>query len=309
MTAAGSCFGRHVVSSVPLLFTRDPLDSRSAGHLRIEAGDSLGPRPDDELLIRWEEASNNPLEVAVYRSRDEPDRHLVTYGPYGDYVVRAQAGTIVVPAGSERVRREARLWAVPVMLCLIAGGDLPVHAAAFEIDGRAVIVGGLTRAGKSTMAAAAVRAGWRLLSEDTTALRLGSRCVVLPGAAGLRLRPDVAPWLELDDARRWTMDDGRVQLSLPRDGRGDSSPVPLHATVLLAWGEQAPYLAQVPAAEALRDLWSLTFRIPQTEDRVRCFDQLATLTASVPTYRLHRPRDITQLDASLDLLAVLSAGA
>lgn len=304
MTSAGSCFGRHVRSNVPLLFTRDALDPAAiVSTFRVEEADNVAASADDELLIRWTRTAQNPREVAVFRSRELPDRHLVSFESGGTFVVHPGRGTIVMPTGGDQVGRESRLWGLPSMLCLIADGDLPVHAAALEIDGSAVLVGGLTTAGKSTLGAAAVRAGWRLLSEDTTALRLGTRCAVLPGAASLRMRPDVAPKLGLDDSRRWTMDDGRVQLSLPLGGRGDSRPVPLTATVLLAWADETLRLEPVPTAQALRELWSLTFRIPQAQDRVRCFDQLAILTGAVPTFRLHRPRDLNLLDATLDLLA------
>lgn len=309
MAAAGSVFGRDVLSAVPLLFTRDGLDGEATtGCLSVDVTDTTAG-PVDELLISWERTADNPVQAAVYRDRDDHDRFLVTIDDAGTFVIRPEAGSLVMPTGAaDIVRREARLWSLPMVLYLIAQGELPLHAAALERDGRAIVIGGPSRFGKSTLAGAAVRAGWRLLSEDTTAVRLGSRIHVLPGPAGLRLRPDVARGLSVEDGKSWTQADGRVQHSLPEAGRGSAAPVPLCATVLLAWDSGAPRLGHVSGADALRDLWSLTFRIPQAQDRLRCFDQLATLTNGVPTYRLHRPRDLNALTSSLQLLAEVIDG-
>jgi hypothetical protein len=309
LAAAGSVFGRDVLSAVPLLFTRDGLAGpATTGTLRVDVTDTSAG-PDDELLIGWERSAENPVRAAVFRDRNDHERFLVAIDDAGTFVVRPHSGDLMMPAGAaDTVRREARLWSLPMVLCLVAQGELPLHAAALERNGRAVVVGGLSRFGKSTLAGAAVRAGWRLLSEDTTAVRLGGRPDVLPGPAGLRLRPDVAAGLPVEAASTWTMPDGRVQHALPDATRGSAAPVPLCAVVLLAWDSGPPRLERVPGAQAIRDLWSLTFRIPEAEDRLRCFDQLATLTNAIPTHRLHRPRDLDALGASLDLLAEVVDG-
>ena len=52
------------------------------------------------------------------------------------------------------------------------------------------------------MAAAFHRAGHRVLSEDTTCVRLGPEQAVVPGPAMLRVRHDVAAELELPSVRR-----------------------------------------------------------------------------------------------------------
>ena len=36
-------------------------------------------------------------------------------------------------------------------------------------------------------------------------------------------------------------------------------------------------------------MWALAFRIPETADRTRTFQQLADLTTAVPVYHFHRP--------------------
>lgn len=81
-------------------------------------------------------------------------------------------------------------------------GEVVIHAAAVEHDGRAILLPGPPGSGKSTLVAALVRAGLGYLTDEAAALRLGSLEVrpypkpisVKPGSqSGLRnLEP--APW-------------------------------------------------------------------------------------------------------------------
>ena len=59
------------------------------------------------------------------------------------------APLLTMPLGVEPVRREERLWGIPAALALIRRGDVAVHAAAVEIDGRALLFAGPGRFGKT----------------------------------------------------------------------------------------------------------------------------------------------------------------
>ena len=113
------------------------------------------------------------------------------------------------------------------------------------------------------MAAAFHRAGHRVLSEDTTCVRLGPEPAVVPGPAMLRVRHDVAAELELPSVRRVGESDDRVHYALVDPG--DCEPVPVRAVVFLdasagAGGARArgaadaarPLGAQLPAADGGR---------------------------------------------------------
>ena len=58
---------------------------------------------------------------------------------------------------------------------LAMSGYVVNHAAAFEIDGTAVLAVGPTRAGKSTLSAAALAAGGAVVSDDSRDSRAGWR--------------------------------------------------------------------------------------------------------------------------------------
>lgn len=82
----------------------------------------------------------------------------------------------------------------PLGILLHQRGLLVLHASAVEVDDQAVIFAGDKGEGKSTIAAALVAAGHRLIADDIVAIdMLDPACpIVLPGVPQLRLWPDAA---------------------------------------------------------------------------------------------------------------------
>ena len=62
------------------------------------------------------------------------------------------------------------LYSTVAALLLAWRGAVPLHCSAVEIDGRAILIAGPAGAGKSTLAAALVDAGGRLVSDDLSVL-------------------------------------------------------------------------------------------------------------------------------------------
>jgi hypothetical protein len=175
------------------------------------------------------------------------------------------------------------------MVTFTRHGDLSLHSAAFELNGRAVIVAAPGRHGKTTLALALHGAGCRLLTEDIARVQFQSEPAVMPGPTLVRMRSRSRP--EVPDGMRLIGRDlDRAYIELTPDRRGDGSPVPLAAIVLLHIDERGELrLERVDGAAAVRDLWALSFRVPDTEDRARAFHQLADLATAVPIYNFHRP--------------------
>ena len=69
-------------------------------------------------------------------------------------------------------------WGLNYAIAGQAHQYLVVHAAAIERNGRVVILPGAPGAGKSTLAAALTRSGWRLLSDELALIRPGDGKVV-----------------------------------------------------------------------------------------------------------------------------------
>lgn len=99
--------------------------------------------------------------------------------------VLAEPGDLRSRLGLARVARELS-WA-----SVEADDRVALHAAAFELDGRAFLLGGPRRAGKTTvLLAALVQLGARLVANDCLSLRLGPDGPVVRGVPTVvRVRP------------------------------------------------------------------------------------------------------------------------
>jgi hypothetical protein len=287
----GSCYGFEVRSTLSFAYLREG----TGDPLEVVAPAPAGPRPDDRLLVEWRPTPDLPLEAELYSNGLG---FRLRIGEAGWFSVDPRERRIEVPPDGG-LRTEERLWGIPALLCFRERGDLPLHAAAVETDGGAVLVAAPRTYGKTTMAAAFHRAGRRVLSEDTSCVRLGSEPAVVPGPAMLRVRRDVAALLELPGARRLGEDSGRVHYALEEPG--DCAPVPLKAVVFLDEAEETA-LEPVEQPEAIRDLWALSFRLPTEEDVSRSFAGVADLAGTVPAHRLRRPLSLGELDDHVSLV-------
>lgn len=206
----------------------------------------------------------------------------------GWFVVDPSTPSIQVSDPEHSVRREQRLWGVPTATSYLADGDISLHAAAVEIDGRAVVFPAPGRYGKTTTAAAFHRAGYRMLSEDLARVRPEPEPAIFPGPALLRLRPDVHGSIDLPDVTTVADEPGRVHVALDRSRRGTGDPVPVAAIVFLRRGGGRPSLERRSPAEAIPDLWALSLHLPNPTDRARCFGGVAAVASGVPAWNLHR---------------------
>lgn len=289
VASVGSVHGYRVESSFDCRFLR----AESPAERLVIREAERPPDVDGEPLLAW---SPRPL-------RDFEAKLFTTDGGYvfwtsreGWYDIDPLAPSIAVTPASDRVRREARLWGVPSLLCYLSRGDVPLHAAAVDVGGRALLLAGPGRSGKTTTAAAFLIAGHRVLAEDLVACRPAPPPSLLPGPAMLRVRPDVYPRLRLTNASPVAEDAERVHLALEGAARGDGAPVPLAGIVFLRPGEGAPRLRRRSAEDTIRDLWALSLNLPTEQDRARCFRGVASLAASVPAWDLERAISLDLLD-------------
>lgn len=300
--SAPSAFGFQVRSQQPLRFIR-----AGGGVERLEVvlapSSEPTPPPEGAPVAEWTMAgAAGDVQAALYRVEGGFEYRA---SDVGTYRIDPEAARIVIPRCDDQIVREQRLWGIPSTLCYMRRGDLSLHAAAVEVDGGAVVLAGPGRYGKTTLALAFHRYGFRVLSEDLACCRPGPAPAILPGPALLRVRPDIydgqgpAP----SGTHVVLARPDRVYLGLDDDRKGGSGPVPIVAIVFLRESGGDLRMERAPAPVAIADMWALNFRFPTSEGRARSFQQLARLAGTLPAWNLFRPKQLTSLEATVAEIA------
>lgn len=268
--------------------------------LEIVGAQEPRTRPEVEPLADW------ALVGTEYQARATLYRVECGYEFWatdaGGYHVDPENGRIEIPGTGDEIVREQRLWGIPVLLCYMHRGDFSLHAAAVEMGSGAVLFAAPSRSGKTTLALAFHRHGYRVLSEDLVCCRSGAVSEVLPGPALMRVRPDVYDGCPPAGTHVVVARPDRVYLALDHDRKGSSAPVPIKAIVFLRESEDVR-IEPATASVALADLWHLNFRLATTEYRARSFRQLTRLAGAVPTWNVYRPFRLESLEATVGLIA------
>ena len=225
------CFGYEVRSDLAFEYLRE---GGATDVLEVAETRRDDPGAAGEPFREWLPRPERPFTARLF---GEDGGWRLWVADMGSFHIDPAAGSIEVPRGAPPLLREERLWGIPTVLCFLSRGDHSLHAASVERDGRAIVVGAPGRFGKTTLAAALVGAGYRLLSEDSTCLR-GSpeEVVVVPGPAMLRVRQDPDRRVEVPGGRVLQVDD-RVHLAIEPQLRGTGDPVPADAIVFLREAE------------------------------------------------------------------------
>jgi hypothetical protein len=297
----GAVAGFAVRSEVPLAYLRPG----AADPLTVVLGpDRPEPSPSHPPTREWTPLPENPFHAKLWRT-DDGDRLWIE--GVGWYHVHPEAGLIRIPPEADPIPREERLWGIPTSLCVIARGDQTLHAGSVEVGGTAILIGAPGRHGKTTLVTAFHRAGYRLLSEDTTRCGPGSDPVAFPGPAMLRLRRDSFERLGVPDAAIIGEDVDRIHLAIDASRRGTADPLPIAGIVLLREADDV-HLERLAPELAIPELWALAFKLPTDEDRARCFDAIGAIAGSIPVWNLHRPLRYDTLEQVIDAVVSLTAG-
>jgi hypothetical protein len=296
-----ACYGYRVES--PLAFA----------YLREGAGESLevavadgGPLPDHaRLLAEWLPRRGHRYHTRLY---EDGPRYRMWVEGLGWYQIDPEARRINVPESDDVVRREEGMWSIPSALCFLARGDLSLHAAAIQVDEGAILLAAPGRFGKTTLAAGFVQAGYRLLSEDITCIRLSPEPCVIPGPAMLRVRRDVLRHLTLSRMHIVRERPDRVSFAIDEPWRGDCRPVRLRAVVLLKGEARRPATEAVATVRALPDLWTLSFRLPDSAAHARSFAGVAEIVRRVAVWNLLRPFRVEELPSTVDHVVAACLG-
>jgi hypothetical protein len=183
-------------------------DAPIPGMSALEGADRIDIRMWLNRMPPWWQNQALPADAIWYRSpnvdeQGQPrltvwkmngDCYRLSYSDGTDFLVDPEGGEVwsVLPANAARAA--AAYLIGPVMGFLLrVRGICCLHASAVQVGGRVIAFTGPRCAGKSTTAAAFEKAGYRVVSDDITALvERGESFLAQPGYPRLWLWPDAA---------------------------------------------------------------------------------------------------------------------
>jgi hypothetical protein len=195
---------------------------------------------------------------------------------------------------------------------LLARGIEALHGTVSVVDGRAVAFVGDCGYGKSTLAAAMLRRGFPILTDDLIVLdERRESWFVRPGAPRLKLFPSVAKRLIGSNGSATPMNGGTAKLVLPlRPAQCCREPRPLTAIYVLdppsgsrkAAASRGISLTQLSGAEGLIEVVRAAFNLlVDDRDRLaRHFAFASRIASAIPLRRLEYTRTFRQLPAVCD---------
>jgi len=191
-------------------------------------------------------------------------------------------------------------------------GLFPLHASCVRMGNGAVAFSGQSGAGKSTLAAAMVRRGYSMLSDDVTVIDTDAADgpLVFPALPRIRLWRDSLEALDIVPDQLMKVRNSLDKFLLPANQIGDFLPqaLPLKAIFFLETAHTTTAensVIQDPAAETIRRLRSEVYRSRQAELLGRTsalFLGAARIVKDVPVTRLVRQADLARLDELVDLI-------
>jgi len=268
-------------------------------------------RDPRELSRRWRHAEHKAERVRELRDGDTV-LLTVDFAPPAGYLLHAPGfGRILVaPDGTELIcdpEAGSSEWTVllpaqALPLAATVRGFEVLHASGVVVRGRAALFTGPPGAGKSSLAAALLRHGATLLSDDTVALeQCGPELLAHPGAALLQLRD--AEHDRLSTRERTVLGPATRFLGKQRYSPSlAASPAPFGELFLLERSTRGPLVERIEAVDPfalLASTFNLSVRTP--ERLVRHLDLAVALAATKRIYRLRVQPDVnaTQLAANL----------
>jgi hypothetical protein len=191
---------------------------------------------------------------------------------------------------------------------LLKQGREPLHATVVGVHGKAIAFLGDCGQGKSSLAAAFLREGHLLLTDDLLVVSdSDGRLLAHPGPSRIKLYPDIARVLLGPLCHGVPINPHTPKLVIPLPSSVSSEAMPLVAMYVLGRGSgrrasEAVTLHSLSQRKAFLHLTENTFNsvIVSPERLTRQFELAGRLASRVPMKLLTYPRKLEQLPAVLD---------
>ncbi len=227
-----------------------------------------------------------------------------------DYEVRRDSVVVEPHAGAPAEVIALYLLGTCLGSLLYLRGVMPVHAGAVEVDGGCVCVAGASGAGKSTVLAALVARGRRMLSDDVVAVSGEAELIAEPGYPSVKLWQDAIDGLGLtaDPRRRVTPDHAKYRV----DADLCPEPRPVRGVIVLrAAGAGHDVVVTSPSRlRAVRQIHRQMYRPQLGQALGRADEQFRTAVGLVEQSRVRvvtRPDGADTIDAVVDAVEQLCA--
>ncbi len=216
--------------------------------------------------------------------------------------------------GNSRETFQTYLVSQVLSFALLKQGIEPLHATVVVRDGRAVAFLGDCGSGKSSLGAAFLRAGHRLLTDDLLVIRehdeSGQGFLAYPGPPRIKLFPKIAASLFSNRFTGVPLNPRTRKQVIPLNPfQSSHGPVPLRAMYVLRPPSRRRHsnritIRRLSQPRAMLQLITHTFnRMIVDPGRLsRQFDQAGRLTRTIPIKSLSYPRTLSRLQAVLEAI-------
>lgn len=297
-----SVYGVRVTSDLPFEFPpAHPSSSPPRGSVVADVEFVEGEDGDFAHV----ELSSEPDEEFVCRPLPDGSTYLRWTHLY-EFTVSADGSRVACRPldGCDRSVLQNFLFGQVLGVALVRQGIEPLHAAVVRVDDCAVGFLGDCTFGKSTLLAAFLEAGHRVLTDDLLILdRRGGDAVALPGAGRIKLLPDSAIRFVADPERGAPLNPMTDKRSFPIDiSHRQREGLPLRLLFLLPEPEErdrsnAIEIRPASRAEMVRELLRNTFtdQIVDRDRLARQFEHASEVASEIDGFWLRYPGGMQHL--------------
>jgi hypothetical protein len=196
-------------------------------------------------------------------------------------------------------------------LLLMQRNILPVHGSALNIDGRAFIITGDSGAGKSTLAAALMKHGCTLLSDDVIPVQWQDKLPqVFPAYPQQKLWKKSLHAFGIDEMEFEPVIEREEKFNVPVLHQFEDKPIPLGGVFeLIRAGENEITITSVDGLKGIELLYRNTYRnffIKPCGWGEWHFQALVKLASAADIYRIQRPeQQFTAEEIALQILNII----
>lgn len=276
-------FGLNLFSEIPLPEVPRQGISKDMTDVEIEYGD---------LSEIWEK------QVLLPKQKYVVEDHMVMFQVPGIAIFKIQEGKkITVSPISNSDEDHIRLYILGTCMgiILLQKKVLPLHGSAIDINGKAYAFIGDSGAGKSTLAAALLKEGFQLLSDDVIPVSLSkdNKPFITPSYPQQKLWQESLQAFGIEKKDYQPLFERETKFSVPVTSSFSNKPLPLSSVFELVKTEHGEVtLQKINQLERFRTLFCHTYRnflVPRLGLMEWHFMESVNILNKIHMYQLHRP--------------------